>query len=127
MKVVDAIGAQLDWMVAKCEGYECEFDDEVSGPWLVPQEGYLHDEKPLASFHPSTNWAQGGPILQAEKISVQVDHSGVWLAANYYTYDETTVSMTGGSTMLEAGMRCIVMSKLGKEIEIPQELLRNKP
>lgn len=43
MKVVDAIGAQLDWMVAKCEGVVLEYG-------LTDDERY------------STNWAQGGPI-----------------------------------------------------------------
>ena len=134
MKVADAIGAQLDWMVAKCEGYECEFGDEVSGPWLVPQEGYLHDEKPLASFRPSTDWAQGGPIIEREEISVEPLYTAggldCWQAYGHnLRYDDQGNYIQGsdnrqyGPTPLIAAMRCYVASKLGDEVEVPEELL----
>ena len=64
MKTQDLKDSAFDWAVAKCEGYDCEFGDGVSGPWLVPQEGYLHDEKPLSSFRPSTTGEPMGTDAQ---------------------------------------------------------------
>lgn len=116
MKTRDLIGAQLDWAVAKCEGYECEFGDEVSGPWLVPQEGYLHDEKPLASFRPSTNWNLAGAIIEREGIGLMPSGTAYFErnGGTFYSY---------GPTPLVAAMRCFCVSRLGDEINIPEELL----
>ena len=130
MKTQDLIGAQLDWAVAKCEGYECEFGDEVSGPWLVPQEGYLHDEKPLASFRPTTDWNLAGPIITQEGINltmlvegeVDPEDVGSWCAAyDRDNFGDGEKSCTA-STPLIAAMRVYIMAKFGDEINIPEEL-----
>ena len=120
----DLIGAALDWAVAKCEGHECEFGDEVSDPWLVPQEGYLHDEKPLASFRPSTDWAQGGPIINREAHNLFKHNGGTeWCCACNVPRDGYTAIVTAdGPTPLIAAMRCFVASKLGPTVEVPEEL-----
>jgi len=124
MRTQDLIGAQLDWAVAKCEGYECEFVDEVSGPWLVPQEGYLHDEKPLASFRPSTDWNLAGPIIDREAHNLFKHNGGTeWCCACNVPRDGYTAIVTAdGPTPLIAAMRCFCCSKLGDEINIPEEL-----
>jgi len=124
MRTQDLIGAQLDWAVAKCEGYECEFGDEVSGPWLVPQEGYLHDEKPLASFRPSTDWNLAGPIIDREAHNLFKHNGGTeWCCACNVPRDGYTAIVTAdGPTPLIAAMRCFCCSKLGDEINIPEEL-----
>ena len=133
MRTQDLIDAQLDWAVAKCEGYECKFDDEVSGPWLVPQEGYLHDEKPLASFRPSTNWARGGgEIVEREGITVMVtdierhDDGTITFANKWKAATPQQVldcdDGSYGPTPLIAAMRAYVMAKVGDEINIPEEL-----
>lgn len=125
IKTSELIGAQLDWAVAKCEGYECEFGDEVSGPWLVPQEGYLHDEKPLASFRPSTDWNLAGPIIDKETHNLFKHNGGTeWCCACNVPRDGYTAIVTAdGPTPLIAAMRCFCCSKLGDEINIPEELL----
>ena len=63
IKVSEATGIVLDWMVAKCEGVEiCEpvagLDHrvEVKDPYTGT---YSYDY-----YTPSKNWAQGGPILE---------------------------------------------------------------
>ena len=115
MKVNELQGAALDWAVAKCEG-------EPVGSFLdgiVPHPDYN-------KFYPSTDWAQGGPIIEREKI-------GVWWATHYvdddgqeygnHWYAETAEGLVGdGPTPLIAAMRCYVASKLGDEIELPEEL-----
>ena len=64
VKVNEAEREVLDWMVAKCEGRGIEFDDP-SDPWLT-RDGIA--DQPLHSYNPSTDWSQGGPIIEREKI-----------------------------------------------------------
>lgn len=122
VKTRDLIGAQLDWAVAKCEGWECEFSDEVSGPWLIPADGYLNDERPLSGFTPSTNWAQGGPIIEREKMYINFGVLGSPWEAVVPSRTFTLVSY--GETALVAAMRAFVLSRLGPEVEIPEEFLK---
>lgn len=119
-------GAALDWAVATCEGYTCQFDDETSGPWLVPQEGYLHDERPLSAFKPSTKWAQGGPITEREGITVGPHRGSIgayvaWKSAGI-GHHRNEFSQHG-PTPLIAAMRCYVASKLGDEVDVPDALV----
>jgi len=118
VKTSELSGSALDWAVAKCEGYECQFDDEVSGPWLISQEGYLNDEKPLSSMRYSTDWALGGLIIERENI-------GLW--SEGYDWEAKIATDFGQlaewhESPLIAAMRCYVASQLGDEVEIPNEL-----
>lgn len=101
MKTSELTGAALDWAVAKCEGYD-----------LNPAV------KKHAWIHYSTDWAQGGPIIEREKITVRF-----WEGEDYvHAYKWNTEGWHEGPTPLIAAMRCYVASKLGDEIEIPEEL-----
>lgn len=139
IKTSELVGPSLDWAVAKALGYDCQFDDEVSGPWLVPQNGYLHDEMPLANFSPSTRNHTVIDIMEREGINSRAlrrdghPMNGLWLAA----YDHgNTGSMVqwvrredwprhylSGPTLRIAVCRAFVASKLGDEVEVPDELL----
>jgi hypothetical protein len=66
-------------------------------------------------LHPSTDWSQGGPIIERERISI-THQVGRWAAQ---TDDDL---FAYGPTPLIAAMRCYVASKLGDEVEIPEEL-----
>jgi hypothetical protein len=66
----------------------------------------------------STSWAQGGPIIERERIEL-VDDSPGWLARIDLWAREIVV---GGPTPLIAAMRCFVASKLGEEVDVPDEL-----
>jgi len=123
IKIAEATEAQIDYLVAKEEGYDCQFDDEVSGPWLAPREGYLHDEKPLSRFRPSTDYDQGMPILERKRIGINPwANAGEW-QAKIYNSAGRTLHMQFGPSMLIAGLRCFLASKLGDTVEIPEELL----
>ena len=94
MKTSELTGAALDWAVAKCE------------------HGNLYME-PY-----STNWAQGGPIIEREKITIRF-----WEGEEYvHAYKWNTEGWHEGPTPLIAAMRCYVGFKLGDDIEIPEEL-----
>lgn len=101
MKVSELTGAALDWAVALANGQE-EF-------WST--DNY------------STNWAQGGPIIEREEIALEPmthdEHGDGWLATRV---EGPAVCMEFGQTMLIAAMRCFVASHLGDEVNIPEEL-----
>lgn len=100
MKTSELTGAALDWAVATCEGLD----------YWEPEIGPSRPEY-------STDWSQSGPIVEREMITVgPAKHAGfmawAWPKENGFW----------GNTALEAAMRCYVASKLGDEINIPEEL-----
>jgi hypothetical protein len=122
IKVSEAIGVQLDWLVAKCEGLEL-WRHVDNGAQRV-QDGKWDSDAPV--YSPSTDWSQGGPILSREHISRTIDHSGLWVA--YWTdgYGEEDFYkkwMHCHRSELVAGLRCYVAAKLGDEVEVPDELV----
>jgi hypothetical protein len=113
MKTSELTGAALDWAVAKCEG-TINGDDLDIG--FILEGGYL----------PSTDWAQGGPIIEREGMDLNphgVDSSNgriQWRAAVQWLDESDFESI--GPTPLIAAMRCFVASKLGDDIDVPEEL-----
>jgi hypothetical protein len=94
MQTSELTGAALDWAVTLA----------------------LEEYRPVAVPHYSTDWALGGPIIEREKIDLQWDMNR-WNAAigpmRWYI---------GGPTPLIAAMRCYVTSKLGADVDVPEEL-----
>ena len=121
MKTSELTDAALDWAVAKCEGATNLRHDTVA-TWWVDLNGepraLSSGWSPRQSWHPSTNWAQGGPIIEREGISLGAHLDGEeWLARDYWGMSEQSAP-----TPLIAAMRCYVASKLGDNIDIPEEL-----
>jgi hypothetical protein len=70
-------------------------------------------------FNPSTDWRQGGPIIERERITIDArEHGQLWLAHSRLVGQDGIT----GPTPLIAAMRCYVASKLGDEIDVPNEL-----
>lgn len=113
MKTAELIGPALDWAVAKLEG---EAESAVI-------KGYVTGKgNPCGRYAPSTDWAQGGPIIEREWISVYQVGNFIWKA------DIAGLHNSGPSpTPLIAAMRCYCCAKLGDEIEIPEELQQCQP
>jgi hypothetical protein len=81
------------------------------------------------------NWAQGGPIIERENISVNTLAAGVNTRAHQTFKDgdswESEITRTDvdsivctGPTLLIAAMRCYVASRMGDEIEVPDEFTK---
>lgn len=126
MKTSELTGQALDWAVAKCEGYTGLHKIAGRMPH-EPQLGILPPRKEygvmdLWELSYSTDWAQGGPIIEREKMAVMtsVDDANEWVASIFEP--NWNFNLTG-PTPLIAAMRCYVASKLGDEVEIPKELL----
>jgi hypothetical protein len=108
MKTSELTGAALDWAVAQCEG------DEYAPEFAEDHDG---NEYPASAY--STDWSQGGPIIERETIELYKNMNR-W-AAIIWVDDEDAWELYG-STPLVAAMRCFVASKLGAEVDIPAEL-----
>ena len=110
LKTSELQGPALDWAVAKCEFERLEQNGCPVAPWIAQ----LHAEGDLDAY-PSTDWSQGGPIIERERI--RLDPRGVWVAGHDSSNDEYS-----GTTPLVAAMRCYVASKLGDEVEVQDGL-----
>ena len=110
MKTSELIGPALDWAVAKCEGHT------LNQAFLTGHHCY-----PSGLWEPSCDWAQGGPIIERERVFPQENwgpgHDG---GRAFYCINSKVYYV--GPTPLIAAMRCYVASKLGDEIELPEEL-----
>jgi Protein of unknown function (DUF2591) len=103
MKTSELQGAALDWAVAKCE------DKQGKGlDWAPPAY--------------STDWAQGGPIIERELIHLTHRRGELLSGENWTAFMDMPHRYAEGATPLIAAMRCYVASKLGEEVEIPEEL-----
>ena len=115
MKTSELTGIALNWAVAQCEGesyVHAETDYAIDGRTF--QRGTAQRAGPYYS----TNWAQGGPIIEREGISINAHLDGnEWFARDYWGLNEHAAEKP-----LEAAMRCYVASKLGDTVEIPEEI-----
>ena len=117
MKSSELTGAALDWAVLKASNKAIGQPDHLpfNVEWLLMRDA--------GDFQYSTNWAQGGPIIERECIDLQYQGGDVdvW-AADIFGADCSVY----GDTPLIAAMRCYVASKLGDEVEIPAELTQGE-
>jgi len=120
MKTSELTGFELDLAVAKAEGEKAELNHGEVVTWKTI--GY---HKYRLVWRPSTDWAQAGPIIEREGISIdQRDNGSLVLACIDAPMEhEENEIWVNGPTPLIAAMRCYVSSKLGDEIEIPEQLV----
>jgi hypothetical protein len=112
MKTNELTGAALDWAVASIE---LTGHDDYTNVLMVT----VGDDNDWR-YNPSTDWAAGGPIIEREGISVCPDEIAPWCA--FFDHGTAEYAFYTGETPLIAAMRCFVASKLGDEVELPEEL-----
>lgn len=117
MKTSELQGPALDWAVVKCEGRrEPELLNDFATAWFT-----------WGNVHYSTDWAHGGPIIEREEIGIKrnspCSDGRQWEASPSITAKGAGGKWGYGPTPLVAAMRCYVASKLGEEVEIPEELV----
>lgn len=111
MKADELIDAELDAAVAHAEGGEARIEDGViTHVFWKPKAGRIC----WAEYSPSTDWAQGGPIIEREEISVTAPMDGPegWKAS-----PPGAGRSMRGTTPLIAAMRAYVASKFGREFD----------
>lgn len=128
VKTAELTGPQLDWAVAKAEGFRVTMPKRGGAPNYaiveVPnaikpfmQCCLLYGRNLQAQWSPSTFWFVGGPIIERENIWLAAPRRSrtEWSATVGYSTDDHL-----GSTPLIAAMRAFVASKLGDEVEVPE-------
>lgn len=111
----------LDWAVAIADGQL----PEPYPPKKPRVECYVHSTGRFKPYAPSKNWLVAGPIIEAAQISVTQQGSAVCRA--FIMGDDGNQSFnTDGKSVLEAAMRCYVLSKIGEVVQIPEELLKSQ-
>lgn len=119
MKTSELTGAVLDWAVANAAGMFIEIRPAGScGRPLYVLAG--EPGRIPWVWSPSTSWHHGGPIIERERISTE--WSSLWDCWTARDLRSAAFSFTG-PTPLIAAMRCYVASKLGDEVDVPEELL----
>lgn len=105
MNTSELTGPALDWAVAKCMDwpYPVVYDEDGNEVLIAP----------------STDWAQGGPIIEREKIGLFFDRA----CGNKWRASHMTAPYQLGPTPLIAAMRCFVAGQMGDEVGVPSDLL----
>lgn len=106
--------AELDAAVARAQGWKVvNFSEGRDGVYSVPDDphsfvGYLQLECPPPWFRPSTDWSQGGPIIEKERIALLI-----WPAKGFTWAGQVWghADPHHGETPLIAAMRAFVASK----------------
>jgi len=109
IKTPELTGPALNWAVAKCEDKE-----------------HLFAGHEVGRLHYTSNWAEGGPIIEREEIGIKrnapCSDGRQWEASGSITAKGAGYHFAYGPTPLIAAMRCYVASKLGDTVDIPDEL-----
>lgn len=128
VKTAGLTGAKLDWAVAYINSLELQHDlptiecDKHNAVWLFLPPNPFNDYREL--WQPTNDWSQAGPIIDREKIGVMwLDYSNKRNPQEQWSAGYEGEFLHSGKTPLEAALRCYVASKMGDEVEIPDELL----
>jgi hypothetical protein len=117
IKTSELTNAALDWVVAQADNEDIE-RKQYSQPddWVWYCRG--------VRYAPSDTWSQGGPIIEREKIDLMWQMGGrpYWLAETQPDFNDQSEE---GPTPLIAAMRCYVASRLGDEVDVPEELINH--
>ena len=131
VKVSEATEIQLDWMACEAAGMFDAYPKYGEGRKFLQ----MHRGNSAAYVHPTTDWAQGGPIIEREGVNLSIDYQDdalsndmVQLGWKGNLWNNSVPGTAGflqwayGPTPLIAAMRCFVISKLGDTVEVPEEL-----
>lgn len=117
IKVNEASGVVLDWMVAKAEGHNPTIYNMGDFIQLYVR-AFPNDYRYFAS----SNWAQGGPIIERYLIETSYNYTFELWIANGVSPD-TGPHETSHENLLTAAMQCYVLCILGPEVDVPDELI----
>lgn len=129
VKASEATGGVLDWLVAKAASRDVSIIDGSDGCKALVRGKNVRAGQP---WSPSSNWSQGGPLIDRHRVSVSPISVEVgsyafrmagcvecWKADKAYSGAGTLY----GPTTLIAAMRAIVVSELGETVRVPVDLI----
>ena len=122
IKTAELTGPKLDWAVAECEKvrtYVRPCEHTMTGLCILDADLVDMETDDAQELRYSRDWAQGGQILDRERITIR-QWTDMPIIHAYMPHDGAPWG--AGPTPLIAAMRCYVASKLGREVEVPEEL-----
>lgn len=103
-------------------GYEPVLLRHIHDSWCKKCDDYPWSKNQVI-WEPTCNWSQGGPIIEREVSTLLRVIGTGWIAQkNYDCATDLEAPSYNGPTALIAAMRCFVASKLGDEVDVPDEL-----
>ncbi len=112
--IIKALDAGRDCAIAAGEA-DYQFAQQLVGDWREQRRSgrgeYPH------RYH--QNWNQGGPIIEREGVLFTRTNDGEM----YHAWIVRLNASATGPTHLTAAMRCFVESRLGDEVDVPEELI----
>lgn len=132
VKTSELVGAPLHWAVAKSQDrlwYNTDGEFGAATGWLCN----VAENSPalwvrLRDFLPSTDWAQGGPLVEKHliKLTPLLKNFGDLVTWEAVIATAEAVVMSRGQTPLIAAMRAIVAAELGATVDVPDEIIRRQ-
>lgn len=125
----DLVGRPLLYAVCLAEGFEPYVKTvvtKVEKKGEKPLEVTTHSVRTRSREIADMGWALCGPIVDREKISISYDSPHPSGHASIAVFDKRSNfkhRFYGYGPGLIGAMRCYVLMKLGKEVEIPEQLL----
>lgn len=122
--------AALDWAVARAEGVEVAIicpavvDENNQPALLLNKTKWLAGLDTARLWEPSTNWSQGGTMIERNMRASGVYCDGLWQHIGTFKCSfEDGGSVSEGETALIAACRAVVALKLGHAVSVPAELV----
>lgn len=142
MKTSELVGAELDYWVAKARGARfwrerrgeynmCVYQSpEYREPWMKTRDKDINKERyteiftfeeTLVGFFGegiprfSTDWAQGGLLIDQHDVGISTDYCGTRMAT--MNHGEIVMHTSELESYLMVVCRCVVASKFGEEVE----------
>jgi len=134
VKIADLTGAALDWAVASAVyavQYNTDGEFGQATGWLVRLGGQpcVMTGEPvwvwykLASFKPSTDWSQGGPLIPKYMMMVDVFEGTTEAKATGFEGCHAAHWTCFGATPLIAICRAVVGVHFGQTVDVPEVLV----
>lgn len=121
IKTSELTGDALDYAVAVSLGWFVREDFKYGRMMFAPGKSNWESSAPNFSSDPALAY----PIIDRERIGVWPSDSreGMWASRPDYKVYPERLPPSYGPTSLIAAMRCYVASKMGDEVDVPEELI----
>lgn len=124
VQVSGLVGPALDWAVSRAAGWTVSVL-----PVHTPSVTYYVVKSPSGlTLSPSTDWSQGGPLIDRYGLSLLAPEKGFsqWSVIKEWCHGDIESTYPESPTALIAACRAIVAAHLGEVVSVPAELVENK-
>lgn len=115
-------GTALDWAVAKAVGKDVTLELGFASKTDGSQSSGLYPFDGRKPYSPSTNWAQGGPLLAHAEL-LTISKAGDLSVTQFLGDIGTGSGDSPNNSILESICKAIVAAKFGDAVTVPRELV----